>query len=239
MNLCSPARPSASTVRLRPNRCGREGAAGLLDDGDDHLAGDVTAHDEGVDAVEPTGVEELAQAPVRSVDVCRKEDLGILHRAAPRSTSSGSSYQAVLRPTTLRAFQRNDFGASSNADWMASMRLSTKVDGLSRGASGVAVRTSVQVVGKGREPAPVAARHLAEASASTGCPPARASGPRPPRGSAAMRTPSTTSLRLISAIWSLVSKQVGGVERHAGARRVGCRGRARDTCGRLPTKTSS
>src|SRR5207302_5368965 len=48
-------------------------------DRDDHLAGDVPAHDQGVAAVELAGVEELAQAYLRAVDVGGEVDLPVSH----------------------------------------------------------------------------------------------------------------------------------------------------------------
>ena len=44
-----------------------------------------------------------------------KKILASFTESAPLSTSSGSSYQGVLRPITLRARQRIDFGASCRA----------------------------------------------------------------------------------------------------------------------------
>src|SRR5689334_17983213 len=112
---------------------------GLLHDRHDHLAGDVTAHHDRVDAVEPPGVQELPQAHVGAVDVRGEEDLRVFH-APP--ISSGSSYHGVFRPTTLRAFQRMDLGAALNDSSIASARASTIAASTGSSRSPAAARTS-------------------------------------------------------------------------------------------------
>src|SRR5215472_5542182 len=68
---------------LAPEQLRRITAAGLLHNRNDHLAGDITAHHDGVDAVELAGVQELAQATVRPVNVGGEEDLRVLQWRAP------------------------------------------------------------------------------------------------------------------------------------------------------------
>src|SRR5258707_413714 len=65
----------------------------LLDDRDDHLAGDVASEQDGVHAVELGRVQELAETPVRPMDVGRKEDLRFFQTG--RSSSSSRVMRAL------------------------------------------------------------------------------------------------------------------------------------------------
>src|SRR6266516_4155094 len=151
MNLFSPARPSASTSRLRPNSCTENRPPGSSTTGTIIFPVMSPYHYDRVDAVELAGVQELAQAPVRSVDVGGEEDLRVLQRRAPvPATSSGSSYQGARRPTMARAFQRVVFGALRRAATSDSMRAATTGAAASSSrpgaASATAARLSVKVV---------------------------------------------------------------------------------------------
>src|SRR5215218_112742 len=176
----------------------------LLHHRHDHLARDVAAHHDGVDTVELPGVQELPQAQVGTVDVGGEEDLRVFH-APP--TSSGSSYHGVLRPTTLRALQRMDLGAARSDSSIASARASTidASSGSSRSAaaSRTSRRLSVTVVNQPQSD-DVTDRSRSSDIAS-GVPAA------PPMSAfswvSSRRTASTRSLRLISWIWSLVSRR--------------------------------
>src|SRR5262249_12681026 len=161
--------------------------------GHDHLARDVAAHDDRVDAVELPGVEELPQAAVRPVDVRREEDLDVLHRA-PRSTSSGSSYQGALRPTMLRARQRIDFAAAASSPSTPGSRPATVPAAGTSSSSGAAERTcarlSVTVVYQPQSVL-VTARSRSSERVSAAVP---AGPPSPTSWVSRIRTVSTTSL---------------------------------------------
>src|SRR6266567_1775490 len=73
--LVQPGQAVGIDLPLAPEQLHREEPARFLDDRDDHLAGDVTAHHDRVDSVELARVQELAQAAVRPVDVGGEEDL--------------------------------------------------------------------------------------------------------------------------------------------------------------------
>src|SRR5207248_2940639 len=96
-------------------------AAVAGDDRHDRLAGDVAAHDEHVDAVEASGVDELPPQPIRTVDVG-----GVVEGEGQRTTSSGVSYQRFRRPTLARSRQRGLFGADSNLSARSAARVSIR-----------------------------------------------------------------------------------------------------------------
>src|SRR6266576_3550638 len=66
-------------LEIPPVQGGGKNALAAVHDRDDHLAGDVAAHDQGVAAVELAGVQELAQAHLRAVDVGGEVDLPVSH----------------------------------------------------------------------------------------------------------------------------------------------------------------
>jgi hypothetical protein len=49
---------------------------GFFDDGDNHFAGDVAAHDERIGFVEFSCVNEFQETFLGSMQICSKEDLG-------------------------------------------------------------------------------------------------------------------------------------------------------------------
>ena len=78
--LVQPRQSGRVDDALAPEEVGGVLVGRLLDHRHDHLAGDVAAHHDGVDAVELPGVQELPQAHVGAVDVGGEEDLRVFHR---------------------------------------------------------------------------------------------------------------------------------------------------------------
>ena len=151
-------------------------ALAAVHDRDDHLAGDVAAHDQGVAAVELAGVEELAQAYLGAVDVGGEVDLAVSHAGflplprgartrahAARSARAPSSAvtstaSSIARRMACAAFgdgyARSGSASASCAKAVSLARLSLSVVYQPQSAVVTAHRRSSEIVGPGRPPRP-------------------------------------------------------------------------------------